>query len=216
MSKEYNIAIQRLTMPSRMMKLRVDERGYPVPRFVQDVNGKPDFRVVNTAFLTTAIRMQLCWLCGEPLGRFQCFVIGPMCAINRTSSEPPSHLECSQFAVRACPFMVNPNRARNDHNMPENRVEPGGIMIDRNPGVMLLWVTKDYRVFKAGGGILIRIGDPVSTEWYARGRTATRDEIMASIESGLPTLKAVARSEGHEAMAALEEHVARGLALVPA
>lgn len=37
-----------------------------------------------------------------------------------------------------------------------------------------------------------------------------------SINTGLPTLKAVARSEGHEAMAALEEQVARGLALVPA
>lgn len=212
--KQYNVAIQRLEMPSRFRKLRVDKRGFPVPRFVQDVKGEPDFRVVNTTWLTLAIRHKLCWLCGEPLGRFQCFCIGPMCAINRTSSEPPSHKECAEFAVRACPFMVNPNRKRNEDDLPENRVDPGGVMIERNPGVTLLWVTESYRVFKARGGILIRIGDPVSTDWYARGRAATREEIMASINSGLPTLKAVARSEGPEAMKALDELVKIGLALV--
>lgn len=214
--KQYNIAMQRLAMPPRMQKLRVDRRGYPVPRFVQDVKGEPDFRVVNTTFLTLAIRHKLCWLCGEALGKYQAFCLGPMCAaVTRTSSEPPSHKECAEFAVRACPFMVNPNRKRNEDDMPENRVDPGGFMIERNPGVTALWTTTDYRLFEAGNGRLIRVGDPVSVEWYARGRTATREEIMASINSGLPTLQAVARNDGPEAMLALDELVKIGLALVP-
>lgn len=213
--KQYNIAIQRLEMPSRFRKLRVDKRGFPVPRFVQDVKGEPDFRVVNTTYLTLAIRHKLCWLCGEPLGRFQCFCIGPMCAINRVSSEPPSHKECAEFAVRACPFMVNPNRARNEHELPHNAQDAAGYSIARNPGVTLLWVTEDYRTFKAPGGILIKIGDPVSTDWYARGRTATREEIIESITGGLPTLRAMARREGPDAMKALDEQVKIGLALVP-
>jgi hypothetical protein len=214
--KQYNIAIQRLKMPPRMQKLRVDDRGYPVPRFVADVNGKPDFRCVNTAFLTLAIRHKLCWLCGEPLGRFQCFTIGGMCAINRTSSEPPSHLECAQFAVRACPFLTQPNRARDERDLPEQREVPPGIALARNPGVTLLWVTESYRTFNVDGGILINIGEPTKVEWYARGRAATRAEIMASIEGGLPALTAMARSQGPEAVQALEVQVERGLALVPA
>jgi hypothetical protein len=214
--KTYNIAIQRLKMPPRFAKLRVNDQGFPVPKFVKDVNGKPDFRVINETFLTLAIRHKLCWLCGEALGRYQCFVIGPMCAINRVSSEPPSHKECAEFAARACPFMVNPNRARNTDNLPENKVNPGGVMIERNPGVTLLWITESYRTFKAGNGILIKIGDPVETQWYARGRTATRDEIMESIRTGLPALQHVARQEGPEAMLALDELVEIGLALVPA
>ena len=141
-----------------------------------------------------------------------------MCAINRVSSEPPSHKECAEFAVQACPFMVNPQRPRNVHGLPENRVDPGGIMIERNPGVTLLWVTESYRTFRAGksAGILIKIGDPVETQWWARGRTATREEIMASINTGLPILQHTARQEGPEAMLALDELVKTGLALVPA
>lgn len=217
--KKYNIAMQRLIdtgqMPSRFMKLRVNEGGFPVPRFVQDVSGKPDFRVVNMTYLTLAIRHKLCWLCGEALGRFQCFAIGPMCAINRVSSEPPSHKECAEFAVKACPFMANPNRARNEHGLPPESENPAGIMIKRNPGVTLLWVTEDYRTFKSGDGILIKIGDPVETQWWAHGRHATREEIMESIAGGLPVLKALARREGPDAMRVLDEQVAIGLALVP-
>lgn len=214
--KKYNVAIQRLKMPSRFAKLRVNEQGFPVPKFVQDVEGKPDFRVVNTTFLTLAIRHKLCFLCGEALGRFQCFTIGPMCAINRVSSEPPAHKECAEFAVQACPFMTQPNRTRNKHGLPENAQDPAGYMIERNPGVTLLWVTESYRVFRAlDGGTLIKIGDPTETQWWARGRAATREEIMESIAGGLPTLKAMARKEGPEAMKALDKQVSLGLALVP-
>jgi hypothetical protein len=216
--KEYNIAIQRLKMPSRIMKLRVDKRGYPVPKFVQDVKGEPDFRVVNRTFLSLAIRHKLCWLCGEPLGRFQCFAIGPMCAINRVSSEPPSHKECCEFAVQACPFLVHPNRKRNSDDLPEQTENPAGVMIERNPGVTLLWVTESYRTFRPGGsdGLLIKIGDPVETQWWAHGRHATREEIMHSINTGLPALREMAAIEGDEAMLALEREVTRGLELVPA
>lgn len=220
-TKEYNIAIQRLQMPSRMLKLPVDERGYPVPKFVQWIKGKPDFRVLNRTFMVNAVRLKLCWLCGEQLGRHQCFVIGPMCAINRTSSEPPSHLECAQFAARACPFLTQPNRVRNSHEMPAGHEAPPGFMIPRNPGVTLLWVTQDYKTMKMGkgkmeDGLLFRMGEPTKLEWYSHGRAATREEIMESIESGLPTLREAARIDGPDAMQELDAYIARGIALVPA
>jgi hypothetical protein len=213
---DYNPAISRLTMPPRMRKLSVDDRGYPVPSFVEWINGKPDFRVVKGGYLTKCVRSDLCWLCGEKLGRWLAFVIGPMCAINRTTAEPPSHRDCAQFAVKACPFLTQPNRKRNPHDLPEEGRKPAGLMITRNPGVSLIWVTTRYQLFQATGGFLFRLGDPTSLEWYAHGRAATRDEIMHSIEGGLPTLRMVAKREGHGAIADLDKQIKRGLALVPA
>lgn len=212
--KEYNVAIQRLKLPARMLKLPVDERGYPVPKFVQWIGGKPDFRVTNRAFLSNAVRLKLCWLCGEQLGRYQAFVIGPMCSINRVSSEPPSHLECARFAVAACPFLTQPNRGRNEHNLPDHDEQLEGAISD-NPGVSLIWVTTEYKPIKVKGGTLFQIGDPTSTEWFARGRTASRDQVMDAIAKGLPNLVALAKKEGPEAESALREQLAVGLELVP-
>jgi hypothetical protein len=215
MTKQYNIAVQRLKLPPRMLKLPVDERGFPVPKFVQWIDGKPDFRVVNQAFMANAVRIKLCWLCGEALGRYQAFVIGPMCSINRVSSEPPSHLECARFAVQACPFLTQPKRERNEHELPDNRETPGGVMILHNPGVSLIYVTESYKPIKVKGGTLFQIGDPTSVEWWARGRHATHDEVMDAIAKGLPALVKEAKREGPDAEDALHKMMVTGLALVP-
>jgi len=213
--KTYNVAINRLDMPRRFLKLPVDSRGYPVPRFVEWIDGVPDFRCVDGRWLQHAVRFNLCWLCGEPMGRYMAFVIGPMCCINRVSSEPPSHLDCARFACKACPFLTQPKRIRNVHDLPEDGVNPGGIMIERNPGVAALWVTESYEMFEIPNGRLFQVGEPVKIEWYARGRIATREEIMHSIDTGLPLLRDVAKKEGPEAIADLEQKITRGLALVP-
>src|SRR5215467_7036859 len=114
--KTYNPAITKLKMPLRFHKLPISENGFPVPKFVSFIDGKPDFRVVDGRYVLEAIKRRLCWLCGETLGRYMSFVIGPMCAVNRVSSEPPSHFECAQFAVQACPFLTQPRRPRNVHD----------------------------------------------------------------------------------------------------
>ncbi len=207
-------------LPPRFLKLPVDERGYPVPRFVwQRSNGTYDFRVVRPGWPAHCRRNKVCWLCGEKLGKFMCFVIGPMCAINRNTAEPPCHRDCAEFAVRACPFMRFPNRTRDETDMPPDRIKPGGevTMIMRNPGVTCLWITKSYKPYRArDGSVLITIGDPVEVAWFAHGRTATRDEVLTSINTGLPLLREMAEKEGPDAIEYLDEITARGLTLVPA
>jgi hypothetical protein len=139
-----------------------------------------------------------------------------MCAVNRINSEPPSHLDCARFAVKACPFLTQPRRPRNEHDLPEGHEQPAGIVIDRNPGVSLIWITESYTRVRATGGVLFRVGDHVGLEWYAHGRKATREEIMTSINGGLPILRAMAEKDGPEAMEELNLQIERGLALVPA
>ncbi|UQR65088.1 hypothetical protein LRP30_07480 [Bradyrhizobium sp. C-145] len=160
-----------------------------------------------------AVKRSLCWVCGQPLGQYKAFPIGPMCAVNRAIAEPPSHLECAEYAVRACPFLTNPRMRRNEKNMPAGRQEPVGMMIKRNPGVICIWVTKEFRVMRDGNGALFRVGDPTSVTWWAEGRRATRAEVDHSIE-GLPLLRSEAEKDGPEALAMLDRYIARAQRLL--
>lgn len=203
-------------IPARLRSLPI-ERGYPVPWFVALVDGHYDFRVVDARKYKPAVERRLCWICGQRLGTYLVFPIGPMCAVNRTSGEPPSHRECAEWSAKACPFLTQREPERRETNMPEGVVSPSGCMIRRQPGVVLLWVTKGYSLFGDGrGGTLFRMGEPLETVWLREGRPATREEIMASVESGYPLLLEVAESEGPAAVRALEAQLKRALKLVPA
>ncbi|MFF0790403.1 hypothetical protein [Streptomyces spiralis] len=203
-------------MPPRIAHLPRDKHQRPVPWFVAWVDGVPDFRVIAAGKLDDAIRFRCCWLCGDPLGANAAFVIGPMCAINRVSAEPPSHRDCADYAARACPFLTTPNMRRRDSQLPDGAVEPDGIMLRRNPGVALVWVSRTWRLQPQLG--LWTVGDPTETRWYAEGRPATRTEVLASIASGLPLLRAEAEKDQRPAaaLAELDAQHARALELVPA
>lgn len=175
----------------------LDDKGRPVPWFVAWVDGKPEFRAMDAKKFLRAITEKRCWVCGEPLGINIVFVIGPMCAINRISSEPPSHFECALFSVQACPFLTKPHMVRRENDLPEG-IHAAGIMVRRNPGVTLLWATQNYRVVQVNNGYLLQVGDPFAVQCFSEGREATKDEIRQSIESGLPNLLAAADMEKTE------------------
>lgn len=128
----------------------------------------------------------------------KCFVAGPMCGINRTSSEPPSHVECGQWSARNCPFLNNPNMVRREDEVMNNqnlRDNAAGLAITRNPGISMLWITKSYDAFKVDNGVLITMGEPERVEWYRCGKPATRLEVMESVDSGFPAMEAIAKTE---------------------
>lgn len=201
-------------LPHRMSALSIDDRGYPVPWFVAYVDGKPDHRIMDVAKIPRALKLGLCWQCGQALGRFKSFCIGPMCSITRTIGEPPSHLECVRYAVTACPFLTRPHAKRRDAGMPDDaKFAEGGLR--RNPGAVCIWTTTTFRAFRSPtGSVLFDLGDPSSTEWYAEGRPATRAEVDESITTGLPLLRAPAEEQdaqqrGAGAVAELERRIAR-------
>jgi len=177
-------------LTDRIAKLPVDERGYPVPYFVAFVDGKPDFRLTDSKKYVACIKERRCWVCGDPLGKYLAFTIGPMCAINRTTAEPPEHFECAEWSVKGCPFLSKPQMVRREDELTEALDQNvSGIMIKRNPGATCIWVTKSYSIFRDHQRKpLIKIGEPESVTWWKLGRPATRDEVMESIDSGLPRL----------------------------
>jgi hypothetical protein len=193
-----------------MLHLPVDARGYVVPWFVAWVDGVPEFRAMDPKKWVEAVRYKLCWVCGTRLGAHFAFVVGPMCLVNLTSSEPPSHLQCATWSAINCPFLSRPQMVRRENDLPATMETPG-IAIRRNPGVTAVYVTKGFRVFDDGvGKPLIKIPEEhTEIQWYADGRKATREEIQESIDTGLPILMEMAEQEGPGAVKELNVLVRR-------
>jgi hypothetical protein len=192
--------------PARMRRLAVDARGYPVPYFVawfdasglatKRGEGTPDFRMVHASTIATCHAFRLCWVCGDTLGSYKSFVIGPMNALSRTSSEPPSHLDCADFSARACPFLIRPKTKRRENRLPGSWHKPEGQTIACKPRIALVWTVKCYQVQLVNNAVVFDIGTPEHVRWYTRGRLATRAQIIASIQSGLPQLYESAKQKG--------------------
>lgn len=195
---------QLFDLPPEMAALPIDKRGYPVPEFVAWIKGEPDFRVIKPGWWQACVKTKgkksfarRCWLCGGGMGGRYWFVTGPMCTVTRTTSEPPCHRLCAEFAVKNCPFMTKPLAKRNERDLPEDTTDPGGIFITRNPGVTAIWETRSFEIFKDGNGApLISMGPPDALTFWREGRLATRAEVAHSIETGLPALADAAKAQG--------------------
>src|SRR5262245_40664645 len=203
-------------MGGRIAKLPRDHRGFPIPWFVATLpDGTRDFRVADGHKANLAVKNSLCWVCGERLGRYLVFPIGPMCVVNRTTAEPPCHQGCAEFSAMACPFLTRPRMRRNEKDLPASAVNPPGDFIKRNPGVVCVYTTLSYRRVMTRTGYLFSLGPPTGVKWFAEGKPASREQVQASINSGHPLLLDIARQEGAEAVAELAYQMDRAQALLP-
>jgi ribosomal protein L24E len=185
-------------MPAQIAELPVAPNGYPVPWFVQWVDGAPEFRAMDPKKLVLAIRERRCWVCGHgiPPGPVT-FVVGPMCTVNAISAEPPCHHECAVYSARACPFLSKPHMVRRENDLPLEVKDAPGLAIKRNPGVTALYVTSVYQAFREGDGVLFNIERrPHRVEWFREGRPATRAEVAEAFATGCGALKDQAALEG--------------------
>jgi hypothetical protein len=166
-----------MSIPPRMVNLPRDARGAPIPWFAgRDAQGHLRVTVLDLAKWRDAVKNRRCWMCGAPLGRSYTFVLGPVQAITRTVSEPPSHPGCAEYAVRVCPFLSNPARGRFD-----GVANQSGAPV--NPGVFALWRTLSFELGSPGesrGRGRLIVGDPARVAWWTRGRPATDAEVEAS------------------------------------
>src|ERR1700734_4533418 len=103
-------------IPAQIDRLPRNKARYPVPWFVATIDGQPDFRVIRPGGIREALAREICWTCGIAVRRKEdrAFVIGPMCAVNRVSSEPPSHETCANWAAVHCPFLTRPDMRRRE------------------------------------------------------------------------------------------------------
>jgi hypothetical protein len=183
-TETYHPSLAELAIPRRIAALPTDARGFPVPFFVAIVRGVPDHRVVDPAKLHRVIRSKLCWICGEPLGRNVAFNTGLLGILQRASYEPPSHLGCATFAVKACPFLSRPHAKRRpvDHSDGETFTLEANTA-DENLGVHAVWVTRDWKWhWRNDSEGTATFDDPVEVTIWRNREPATPSDVIAALE----------------------------------
>jgi hypothetical protein len=183
--------------PARIAALPCDPRGFPVPWFVAWRDGVPHFPVIDAEKLTAAWTEERCWVCGDRLGAYRSWIVGPMSAIEGATPEPPSHAECATFSVTSCPHLASADaRFSERHGEAEGYAAQPNLAKVRSAATAL-WVTKGRGAtpFLAGAGVLFRLHEPARVEWYAHSRLATGTEVRSAIDQGLPLLRRTAQAE---------------------
>jgi hypothetical protein len=148
-------SIRDLPMPERMQRLPLTEQGFPRLFFAPVKDGHVILRSVDVAKFHRCIQERLCWLCGEPLGPLMTFVVGAANTCTKLTFEPPCHYECAAYAMRACPFITNP----------EMRYRTAAW---EHPGRFALYTTSYYTVGPVTSGwpaALITMGIPERIDW---------------------------------------------------
>ena len=167
------------TMPARVARLARDPTGYPIPWFVhRPADGSIDFRVMDPKRFVQAVKERRCWVCGEHLGKFVAFVGGPLSAAQRLYADPPSHVECAEFAVKVCPFLSIPTAQRREASKPAHIAMPGQ-QVEQNPDVTGILITIGYQILPQG---ILVAKEPREVRWFRGGRPAKRSEVHHAIE----------------------------------
>jgi hypothetical protein len=183
--------------PSRIVRLPTDRRGFPVPWFVLWREADPQFPVIDSSKLKVAWKDERCWVCGDKLGAYRSWVVGPMSVIEGATPEPPNHHECAVFSVTSCPHLATPlARYSETYNGHPDYGRQANISRIRT-GAVAIWTTKGRGAtpFPAGSGLLFGLEEPSSLDWYAAGKPATADAVRAAIAVGLPVLLKAAETE---------------------
>ncbi|HKX71391.1 MAG TPA: hypothetical protein VJM75_09200 [Acidimicrobiales bacterium] len=193
-----------VSTPERIARLPRDDHDRPTPWFLMRFDdGHVDYRFVDGDKIGQAVEQCRCWVCGERFERGQgarsrTFIVGPTALFTRTTGEPPMHRSCALYALRACPFLANPNKARRTSNVPDEAFMVGDPILD-NPGVALAWMCRRFDVDELdSGGCLFRLPYPSGLYAYTEGLPALREQLDAAMVIAEGRVRADAEQRGVE------------------
>jgi len=113
--------------PKTMRALERDERGYPIPFIVlRDKFGTPQFTINDHARVSSCVNKKLCAICGRRLNAGFWFVGGSRCFLHTNGAflDPPTHLECAEYALKVCPFLAARTYTK---RIDDAKLKPGGL-----------------------------------------------------------------------------------------
>jgi hypothetical protein len=172
-------------MPPAVAALPRDARGIPVPAFVYRADdwqpGQPlDLRILDTDAALTMMKVRCCGVCGGPCGYRLWFIGGPMCLYNRIF-ETPTHRECAEYAMLACPHLNNSRHEYSTRPVADIHTHGDVNLIKTRPKYQVLISTRGYTVLthdELGHRLakpLAKVDPWTSCEWRANDGTPTSD-----------------------------------------
>jgi hypothetical protein len=160
------------SLPDSMKDLPLDPRGFPIPWFVHCEPGQtPDLRIASGEKREIGFRDDLCWVCGQPLGKFRVFLGGPQSVKHCCFSDWCCHEKCAIFSAMFCPFVNGSMQRRREGGMESTVALPG--QIPEPPPVYALLYAVGKIVRSAHGHFLTR---PGRVTWFHRGRMISDTE----------------------------------------
>lgn len=179
------------SLPPRMRTLPRGADGQPIPYLLTQVATKYESALGAELALAAMCEQKRCWLCGDKLGQYAAFVAEPLTSVTKISRTPPAHHDCAKYAALT------------------------GLLQPKSLKVSLVWVTRDFQMQRAANGHVFVVGDAEQAFWFADGRCATREEVTAVMQEGLPNLYEIAKRSGNAALGGLDLQVARALRKIP-
>ncbi len=157
----------KLEIPKELSHLKIDSRGYPIPYFVSEINGKPEFRYIQPERQEMIIARKVCHICGKKLpdDSFY-FISGPIGFKNRISTDAAMHRVCAEFSLRACPhlYLQKSERRENDDVAKSAKANETAIITDKPDTLYLVKCDKFKRLVERGRTYIQY--RPVSAEKY--------------------------------------------------
>ena len=96
-------------IPDRMKRFPLWMDRYPIHFTVAIENGVPLFNQVSRLRQLEAAAKNLCHLCGQRLLAPYYFICSERDVKDKACKDGPMHLECAMYAIKACPFLANPD-----------------------------------------------------------------------------------------------------------
>lgn len=170
--------MREIAIPNFLSHLKVDERGYPIPYFVAWVNGKPDFRMLDSKRQKRCVESHLCSICGKKLFEYFYFITGPIGLSNGTHSDPPAHRDCAEYSLQICPHLFFEKSDRNERGEIYKEARDNnttGIM--NKPKELYLIKSDKYKLIPVPGGHILGFRK-VSWEKYTYQNGFLTKEVM--------------------------------------
>ena len=161
--------------PDAIADLPKDQRGYPIPFFVYrpEDGAEPDLRIADVRTQRLCHLKRLCWVCGRKLGETLAFIGGPKSVQQHVFVDYAMHLECAEFSMRTCPFLLGQSKRYAKAQRPSQAHAPAGMILER-PEIMAIYLTRKYRTVEVGQDVLFRPGKAVAVKWFRDGQRIER------------------------------------------
>lgn len=170
---------RKVVPPPRLARRPRDTRGFIIPFSVDDGTPQPDFRMTQPERIRELLTARACWLCGDRLDHWLCFIGGPLSIANHAFTDGPMHEACAVYALRVCPFLASPRGHYTSEERPPEDSAINPYVADNRPTIFGLGFTDGFITEASPNGMLYMRARPWrKVIWYSEHGRIVRTQVF--------------------------------------